>query len=236
MPNTPRLALRYPALTDSPNGPLAVQNLGLDVESWLNRAFPCTSTTRPSSPLQGMMIYETDTGEWRGWTGAAWEVIGGETGEVGGGGGQTVVADAQYSATGNQSVPLNTDTVVAFGTANLSSDYIVRYTRGVGHEFELTIGGLYSAACTLRYPGAGSGPTGTMRSRLMSTASATEPIIEDEIHDDTRPTTLSWSITRRFAAGARIYVATRNTSSTARALDRGVNGSTVRLNLALVGR
>ena len=236
MPTTPRLALRYPALTDAPNGPVAVQQLAEDAEAWLNRGYPCTSTTRPSSPAPGLIIYETDTGEWRGWTGAAWEVIGGETGETGGGGGQTVVADAQYSATGNQSVPLNTDTVVAFGAAQLTSDYIVRYPRSVGHEFELTVGGLWSVACTLRYPGAGGGPTGTMRSRFMSTASASEPIIEDEIHDDTRPTTLSWSITRRFAAGARIYVTTRNTSSTARALDRGTNGSTVRLNLALVGR
>lgn len=235
MPTTPRLALRYPALTDAPNGPVGIQNLGLDVESWLNRAFPCTSTTRPTSPLQGMIIYETDTGEWRGWTGVAWEEIGGSVAE-GGGGAQTVVADAQYSASGNQSIPLNSDTVVAFGTEQLGSDYIVRYVRGVGHEFELTIGGLWSVACTLRYPGAGSGPTGTMRSRLMSTASATEPILEDEIHDDTRPTTLFWSVVRRFAPGARIYVTTRNTSSTARALDRGVNGSTVRLNLALVGR
>lgn len=236
MPTTPRDSLRYPLPTDAPNVPVGLQQLAEDVEGWMHRAYPCTSSSRPTSVGVGFIIYETDTGEWRGWTGAAWEVIGGETGEAGGGGGQTVVADAQYSASGNQSVPLNLDTVVGFGTAQLTSDYIVRYPRSVGHEFELTIGGLYSVACTLRYPGAGSGPTGTMRSRLMSTASATEPIIEDEIHDDTRPTTLSWSITRRFAAGARLYVATRNTSSTARALDRGVNGSTVRLNLALVGR
>lgn len=231
MPTTPRLALRYPALTDAPNGPVAVQNLGLDVESWLNRAFPCTSTTRPTAPAQGTLIYETDTGAVRIWTGAAWEQVGGASG-----GAQTVVADAQYSASSGQSIPRDLDTVVAFGAAQIVTDYIVRYPRGVGHEFELTIGGLWSVSATLRYPGFSQGPTGSVRSRLMTTASANEPVVEDEIHDDPRPTTLFWSTVRRFPEGARLYITTRNTTVENRELDRGVNGSTVRLNLALVGR
>jgi hypothetical protein len=32
----------------------------------------CTSTTRPSSPVEGTMIYETDTDKVLVWTGAAW--------------------------------------------------------------------------------------------------------------------------------------------------------------------
>lgn len=33
---------------------------------------PCTSGTRPSSPHEGMTIYETDTDSYLGWVGASW--------------------------------------------------------------------------------------------------------------------------------------------------------------------
>jgi hypothetical protein len=36
----------------------------------------CTSTTRPSSPVQGVLIFETDTGFTRKYKGAAWEQVG----------------------------------------------------------------------------------------------------------------------------------------------------------------
>ena len=35
----------------------------------------CTSTTRPSSPYTGQIIYETDTGYLRVWDGAAWDYL-----------------------------------------------------------------------------------------------------------------------------------------------------------------
>ena len=35
----------------------------------------CTSTTRPSNPFEGQMIYETDTDIVAIWTGAAWQTI-----------------------------------------------------------------------------------------------------------------------------------------------------------------
>lgn len=39
-----------------------------------------TSTTRPSSPSEGQIIYETDTNQYFGWNGTAWTAIGGAGG------------------------------------------------------------------------------------------------------------------------------------------------------------
>ncbi len=36
----------------------------------------CTSLTRPASPYQGMMVYETDTGRTSLWNGSSWVIIG----------------------------------------------------------------------------------------------------------------------------------------------------------------
>lgn len=71
MPQTTKLGLRYPAVTDAPNVPLDVQELAEDVEAKLGLII-CTSATRPASPYQGMQIYETDTTETLFWTGSAW--------------------------------------------------------------------------------------------------------------------------------------------------------------------
>ncbi|MGL5909382.1 MAG: hypothetical protein ACRCZP_05225, partial [Phycicoccus sp.] len=226
------LALRYPALTDTPNGPLLAQNLALDAETWLNRAFPCTSTTRPASPGAGMMIRESDTGKWLGWTGVAWEEIGGA---AGGGGAATVVADAQYSASANQSIGQDVDVVVAFGAAQITSPNINRFARSVGHEFELTVGGVWAISATVRYPFF-LGANGELRARLFSTASATDPVAETAFDNESSPATMLVSTTRRFPAGARVYITTFNSSGVNRSLDRGTNGSTVRINIALVGR
>lgn len=53
-------ALRYPLLTDPPNGPVATQDLARQTHEALGHAYPCTSTTRPASQ-PGLIIYETDT-------------------------------------------------------------------------------------------------------------------------------------------------------------------------------
>lgn len=49
-----------------------------DVNNYLMRqsVIVCTSGTRPTSPAEGMVIYETDTDTYQGYTGAVWAVIG----------------------------------------------------------------------------------------------------------------------------------------------------------------
>jgi hypothetical protein len=37
---------------------------------------PCTSGTRPSSPPEGMTVYETDTDRYSSWNGSAWLTLG----------------------------------------------------------------------------------------------------------------------------------------------------------------
>ena len=49
----------------------------VDEREWLgNRVRRCTSTSRPTSPQAGDIIYETDTGRWMGWRGTAWATLG----------------------------------------------------------------------------------------------------------------------------------------------------------------
>ena len=48
-----------------------------DVNTFLMQqaVITCTSSTRPSSPVEGMTIYETDTDFYRTWSGSAWEMM-----------------------------------------------------------------------------------------------------------------------------------------------------------------
>ena len=50
-----------------------------DVNTYLMKqaVIVCTSGTRPSSPVEGMVIYETDTDNLKVWDGAAWQTIAG---------------------------------------------------------------------------------------------------------------------------------------------------------------
>lgn len=56
-----------------------------------------TSTTRPSSPSEGQVIYETDTNLYYGWNGSSWTSIGG--GATGGGGDQIFYENGQTVTT-----------------------------------------------------------------------------------------------------------------------------------------
>lgn len=49
-----------------------------DLNTYLSKqsVIVCTSGTRPSSPPEGMLIYETDFDRYRSWNGTEWSVIG----------------------------------------------------------------------------------------------------------------------------------------------------------------
>lgn len=67
-------SLRYPTLTDPPNGPVATQQLAEEVHGWLGYAYPCTSATRPTNK-PGLIIYESDTDLLYVGDGSAWSLL-----------------------------------------------------------------------------------------------------------------------------------------------------------------
>lgn len=95
-------------------------------------AFVCTSSTRPSTPYAGKLIYETDTKYFRTWNAStsSWDLVGGTTypaanltGSVAianGGTGATTLAAAQDNL-GIGLVPISPTTVEKAGTGSTAS-------------------------------------------------------------------------------------------------------------------
>jgi len=223
MPTTSRNALRYPAPSDPPNGPAQIGNLASDVDGWLSRAYPCTSSTRPTSVSSGFMIYETDTGMTAIYDGSEWRYLA-ATGEVG--------SDAEYVAASAQSIPhgIATNTVVAFGTAVTSSPLVTRATSGAGHVFTLNRAGRWSLTTTIRFADAT-----TARELYAGILNATTtPYGANGMGTSVNvPTTLNVAVTRRFAQGDQVTVQVAQSSGAPLALDPGFPGW-VRLNLSWI--
>jgi hypothetical protein len=239
MGSTVRFGLPFPELTDAPNGPMALQGLAESTEAWLARAIPCTSDNRPTAPPVGMLISETDTGLWLGWTGAAWEPL--AAGAAGGGEVGAAVGEAQYSASGQQSISSSDTTlrVVAFGTADITSPDITRAVRGSGHEFTLARGGRWALDVTVRW--ATSGTDGERYAALLSSAAPTTPILQvggpwaaEASSGDDVPIVQHFSGIRRFTAGATLFVGVRQNTDQGQQLDPG-SGHGVRIAFTLLG-
>lgn len=207
MGDTARFDLRYPGLTDAPNVPLDVQRLAEDVDGWLARAFPCTSGTHPSSPPDGFLIRETDTGNVLVWNeaGSSWDAVGGGGG--GGGGGEAAV-EGQWKAASAQSIPNATDTVLAFGTTETPSSVVERATSGVGHKFKLLEDGSYAVTAMARFA---SGPAGS-RFLGLRNAAQTAQFIADQNDGGPAAATRNFSITKRFAANTELVVVAAQSS------------------------
>lgn len=203
MGTTSRFALRYPALTDAPNGPQALQFLAEDVDGWAARAFPCTSGTRPTGVGDGFLIRETDTGKWLGWTGAAWVELA-DTGGGGGGGSGSfpTPVEGQWRASSNQSLAHNTDTVLAFGTTETASSVVTRATQGSGHKFTLLEAGTYAVTATVRFA---SGATGSRFIELRNSAQS-DGFVSSGDQGGPAAATRHFSITKRFNASQELVV------------------------------
>jgi hypothetical protein len=150
MGTTSRDGLRYPGLNDPPNVPQDMRFLAEDVEGQLHKAFECTSTTRPTLDADdaGFLVFETDTGEISRWSGTTWATVG----AGGGGGGSAFVAvPGQWRASSAQSIPDSTDTVLGFGTSEITSGVVTRATSGTGHKFTIGSLGTYVVAATVRW-------------------------------------------------------------------------------------
>lgn len=80
MATTPNRALRYPVSSNAPNVPVDIQNLATDCDNALavGGAITCTSSTRPATTTNGVLIWESDTGHSLRYSSAAgaWRYVG----------------------------------------------------------------------------------------------------------------------------------------------------------------
>ena len=66
-------------------------------------------------------------------------------------------SSAQYQSSAGQVISNTTDTPIAFGTANVTTDLVTRATSGVGHKFTLNKSGLWAVTTTVRFPATATG-------------------------------------------------------------------------------
>jgi len=250
MGTTTRHGLPFPELTDEPNGPAALQALAGATGGWLNRAFPCLSTARPSLTAadDGFLIRETDTGAVRMWDGANWTTdLRGSASSGGDTGGGTPTPEpagkwAQYSASSAQSVSSNQVTACAFGVADSTDAAVSRGGRSGGHQFTLQASGIWTVTTTVRF--ADSSSQGERYVGLHWAADTAGGDEGDPLKgagsgsNASGPVTHNVSETRWFDAGDALYVSLWNGTSGTRKLEPGPDGDMgkgwVRINFALV--
>ncbi|MBL8926313.1 MAG: hypothetical protein JNM77_08740 [Pseudonocardia sp.] len=102
---------------------------------------PCTSTTRPAGPHEGLLIVESDTGMTAIYSGSAWRYLA-PTGAVS--------THGEYNQSGTQSAANASGTRVAFGNESTSTPLVTRAADGAGHKFTLNRSGLWSVTLSLR--------------------------------------------------------------------------------------
>ncbi len=224
---TSRFALRYPELTDAPNGPAQMSALASDVEGWLARAFRCTSSTRPSSPPNDMIIRETDTGNIMIWTGSAWAQVSAPVG--GGTGGLPAIGtvSATYAATSAQPIASGLDTVVAFGVASVTNSEVTRSTFGAGHQFTLTTARLWIVTATVRFAQNASGG----RTFEIRTGAGAVLAKESGPQNQDAPYTANLTVARALAANTTVHVIARHNAGTSLSLEPS-GGDWVHIDIA----
>jgi hypothetical protein len=230
---TSRFGLHYPDLTDAPHGPAQLQQLADDADTWLCRAFRCTSTTRPAGVPDDFIIRESDTGNIMIWTGSTWAQINGTVSSGGGGGGTgggtslISTISATYAATSAQTIPTSTDTVVAFGVEQVADSAVTRSTSGSGHRFTLAQNRLWTVSFTGRFPTNTDTGGRTFEIRAGSTVLAKA--------GTQTPTDNAWtanlSVTRKLAAGTAITVIARHSAGTSLPLEPS-GGSYLHIDIA----
>ncbi|MHA6626875.1 hypothetical protein ACU61A_15680 [Pseudonocardia sichuanensis] len=236
MATTMRNGLRYPVLTDAPNGPQQIRNLAEDTEGWLHRAYPCLSTERPVGVGDGFMIRETDTAKLYIWNGTAapsgaWEQLAriADLGATPGAPGQPGAA-ATYSATTTQTVDDETDAAVAFGTAITTHELVTRAGHEDGHKFALGESGIWAITATVRWARASDGG----RTFELRTVSGVVLAKQGAGTEENAPWTANLSVVRRLASGTEVYVWARQDSGSDLAIEHG-GGSYCHIDLALLG-
>ena len=228
MGSTSRFGLRYPELTDAPNGPAQFQTLAYDVDGKLARAFRCTSGTRPTDVPDDFIIRESDTGNVLIWTGSAWAQISGAVSGGGGGGTPAVgTVSATYSASSAQPIATNSDVVVAFGVAASTAAEVTRSTFGAGHRFTLTQSRLWIISATLRFS---QDPAGG-RTFELRTGSGAVLAKESGPQNQDAPYTGNLVCARALPANTTVHAIARHNSGSSLALEPN-SGDYVHIDIA----
>lgn len=206
-------SLPYDDLNEAPDGPLMSSELATAVAGWLSCAQPCLSSARPV-PTSGrpMIIRETDTGDIRIYNGSSWDLLGG----TGGGGGGSAV-NGSWRASSGQSIPNGVDTVVGFGTTELTSPVVTRSTSGAGHKFAVSETGTYSIAVTVRFPDGSAGRRFIELRNSAQTYRYPGASQGGRVEDD--PMTLAFSTVVPLTAGAELVVVAAQNSGSSLVLD-----------------
>lgn len=234
MGSTSRFGLPSPDQTDAPNGPEQIGALATAVDGKLARAFPCTSTTKPTGLTtadRGFLVDVGDLARIERWDGSAWQVVGPTTvtGGGGGGGGTTTLStvSATYAGSAAQPVSTETDVVVAFPTVLVADGAVTRNTAGAGHSFTLTQTRLWLLSTTVRF--AEHSDTG---GRTVEIRAGTTILAKEGEGDPAAPAwTRSLSVARKLTAATVITVVVRHDAGTSLALEPN-NGQYVHIDLA----
>lgn len=217
-----RTGLVLPAGTESAD--VAIPNANTTkIDGWVG-VFFCTSSTRPSTPFTGQLIFETDTRLFGMYDGSAWIqflAAGGAT-----------VHEAEYYASATQSIPSGTDTPLGFNTAITSSaDVTVGTSTGgsiASGKFTLNRTGLWLVTATCRLVSAASQSSGIW----LGVDNAATPRIAEHIQSSTGTATGSYNIAafRRMGSGTALNVYAWQNSGTAKLTD--ILNTAVKIQLA----
>lgn len=114
-------------------------------------ALICTSTTRPTTPYSGQIVFETDTQMFAFYTGSVWIQFVGPTNG-------TTVHEAEYNQTVGQTIPSGADTPIGFDSAVTTSVDVIRATATGGSiangKFTLVRPGVWAVDAGARFTAA----------------------------------------------------------------------------------
>lgn len=120
-------------------------------------ALICSSTTRPTTPYTGQIVFETDTQMFAFWTGSAWIQFVGPTNG-------TTVHEAEYNQTAIQGIPSGVDTPLNFDSPVTTSADVIRATATGGSipngKFTLVRPGLWAVDASMRIASASTFSSG----------------------------------------------------------------------------
>ena len=211
MAATSRFSFPYPTPADTPDGPTQLKALADISELWAGRAYTVTDTNARnalSGLYPGFLVYQYDDDSVWVWSHTSvWVQVNADSS---GGSSSGAAVEGQWRASSNQNLPNNTDTVLAFGTTEVSSSQVSRATSGSGHKFTLANDGAYAVTATVRFA---SGKTGSFFIELRNSAQ-TVRYVADGDNGGTSSATRNFSITKRFSAGQElVVVANQSTGS-----------------------